>query len=276
MKPIIPLPRLPEAARIHAESIPELRGPDAWRSLRDNCREGYDALRERLRKHQRGLCAYCEIGLTARHESPSGAVVEVPDQEVEHFHPKSRDEDGRRWVFEPGNLFVTCRNNANGPTLDDPHRVAPPASCGTFKAERNPDDALESVRPLKPSELPHAEKVFRVGLRDGTLSPCRSGCDAAGLASGRVQATIDFLNLDCRRLRRARAHVISELAEMLSIYLGAGTDDSLARRRMAEDALLAGGSGDLPPFFSTIREFLQPEADDVLTANRDKWLEPAS
>ncbi|MBF0306646.1 MAG: TIGR02646 family protein [Alphaproteobacteria bacterium] len=265
MKPVIPLPRLPEAARVHAESIPELRGPDAWRSLRDNCRDGYDALRERLRQNQRGLCAY-----------PSGAVVEVPDQEVEHFHPKSRDEDGRRWVFEPGNLFVTCRNTANGSILDDPHRVAPPASCGTFKAERNPDDAIESMRPLKPSELPHAEKVFRVGQRDGALSPCPSGCGAAGLASGRVQATIDFLNLDCRRLRQARTDIIPELAEMLLLYLGTDADDSLARQHMAEDALLAGKDGDLPTFFSTIREFLQPEAEDVLAEKRDKWLEPAS
>ena len=274
MKPIIPLQTLPDSTRAYAETVAHLTGPDAWDSLKKNDRDAYDALIAQLQKHHRGICGYCEIGLVAPRRKPKQHQRDIPDREVEHFHPKSREEDGRRWVFEPGNLFLTCRNTSNS-HLDDPHRVDPPSSCGTFKKDRNPDDIDEAKRPLRPSDLPHRQRVFTVDQENGALSAWDCGCAIAGLAKARVEATIAFLNLDCRRLRRARAIMLSTLDDEFSSYLQQyPDDDSLARRTMAEDLLLCRDGGDLPEFFTTLREYLQPEAEDVLAENLEGWLMP--
>lgn len=276
MKPVVPLPELPKEVSDYAETVRNLSGPKAWKSFKGNCRNGYETLQGDLNKRQRGLCAYCEIDLVAPRRKPKDDQKDIPDVEVEHFHPKHRDEDGTRWVFEPGNLFLSCRNNSHGTALDDRNRVDSPASCGPFKGGKNPDDEPINQRPLRPSEIPAARSVVSIDLQNGCITSNRENCDAEDVSVSRVDATIGFFNLDCPRLRRARAGIIPGLADQLLFYMEQFTEDDVsARRMMAEDTLLAGGDGSLPPFFSTIREFLQPEAEDVLAAAPERWLDPA-
>lgn len=276
MKPIVPLTELPEEAASYVEAIGELDGPRAWNSFKDNCRNGYDSLKEALNRHQRGICAYCEIDLVAPRRRPNQHLIDIPDMEVEHFHPKHREENGMRWVFEPSNLFLSCRNNSHGSALDDPNRIDSPASCGTFKGGNNPDDLPLDDRPLRPSELPAVGSAVSIDLQNGSISAHVANCRAASVLESRVQATIKFFNLDCMRLRRARAGIVPGLGDQLLNYMAQlGGDDAAARRMMAEDMLLADSEGGLPPFFSTIREFLQPEAEDVLTESPGRWLHPA-
>jgi hypothetical protein len=108
---------------------------------------------------------------------------------------------------------------------------------------------------------------------DGALRPV-ADCDAYGIDTARLWATIDFLGLNCTRLKNARRAIHEALDSALVAYLEAetGTDDenfNAALLRLAQDTA-PPAVGDLTRFVTTIRAYFG-RAYDYELFPRDDW-----
>ncbi len=196
-----------------------------------------DAIRERLRDDQRGLCAYCENTLVEQDES------------VEHLVPRSA---GLEYELDWNNLVLCCLGGERPISEDVPDAAVRydsdgSRSCGHAK-KRHP-------RPVvNPRSLPVSPRLFRFSSEDGRILCDEASCVAAGVAVEEVEMAITTCGLRAGRLNRARLAVINELEGMLA--------NGDAERQIAEDILPADGY--LPAFFTTIRWYLGQDAEDHL------------
>jgi len=115
------------------------------------------------------------------------------DRQIEHFHPKSDDLKGANyWNFQVANLFAVV------------------------------DDLI-----LNPVSLPVVPAVFSVNFA-GEIHVAVDNCHASGANADRATATIDELNLNCRRLMNARAGVWEELQDDFIQRIEDGESDEAA------------------------------------------------
>ena len=261
MKRVTQLGALPAGLADYLANGPA--APD-WETFRDY--RGGAAYREligALERVQRGLCAYCEIGL---------API---DREIEHFHPKSDHGSGIDWTFRLDNLFAACTGGSRRWHWE-PSRFLPPIpenlSCGAAKGECVLDGSV-----LKPSELPASPPLFRV-VASGAIQADPDACRSSGMDVTLAQNTIDRLRLDCLRLTNARAEVWRKLEDdwLAEVARTAGehaSDDDFetAMHRLAPGHLLPDPDGRLAPFFTTVRMFFGAIGEDVLAASPDAW-----
>ena len=148
--------------------------------------DGKVAVAEMLETLQKGLCAYCQIRL----DSGIGS-------HIEHIWPK---DPYTTKTFEWGNLGLSCTHSDEiGPT----HHSGG-VSCGHSDGKR--DWPSYDPRFISPTEL-DCERYFEYRASDGSVQP------ANGLAPheiDRARYTIDLLNLNCLRLRRARKDMLED------------------------------------------------------------------
>lgn len=257
MKRISGLQDLPAGLQRYLETHPTAHD---WNDFRNfEAGRAYRELIETLALAQQGLCAFCEIRLTER------------DRQVEHFVPKSKEPAA---TFTVANLFAACIGGSNRYSRD-PARYLPPVrenrSCGEYKGDRRLDGADGTI--LKPSELPPIPRIFAVNAA-GRISVDTEACRQAKVAVAVAEATVKELNLDCRRLRNARAEVWKTLEDTLFSELGEGGDTALAHalEGLAEDYLLPDEHGNLVGFFTTVRCYFGAIGESVLQRQSAAWV----
>lgn len=220
--------------------------------------QGTDAhgrLLDALHALQRGLCAYCEIGL-------------VPDdRQVEHVVPK-RSAAGKSREFDPENLVACCLGGTN-PRLaasgDGGARFWDPPveyrSCGQAKGDAVVPDFVD------PRTIPAGPPILRVAP-NGKVRPDPEGCARAGVDPDRVRGTIRVLNLNSRRLQTARKIRFKVLEDAWR----PDADDEAALIEAARDELLPDAAGRLRAFFTTARWFFGAAGERVLAEPPQAWI----
>lgn len=252
MKPSSPLPA---HSPLLAQYLANARTP-TWRQFRDEQRTAYQELCAELHHRQRGVCAFCEIELVTS--------VATDAREVEHWRPKSLDvPPSTRWTFGIDNLQLGCLGGskkfpAGDIDLTGDPEPGPNRSCGAQKGNEDPVFGIGGVAPYRPQDMPESPAMFSVD-DDGSLRPV-DDCAALGLDPVRMWITIDYLGLNCTRLKNARRTVLQALDQALLDYIDAGvaaSDDELfdaAYRDLARDtAPLITET--LPRFVTTVRSF---------------------
>ena len=215
-----------------------------WNDFKNDKQDDYKQLVDSMVAHQKGLCAYCEIDLTET------------DRMIEHFHPKSDTVCGHNWGLDFQNLLTTCKGGSN-PYSEDRSRSLEPLSanlsCDQPKRNKNLDGVI-----FHPRDIPLSPSVFTVGML-GEIHPDLAHCQQTGLPIQKAKVTIDELNLNCNRLKDARRMVWDILLD--SERQGDTTPD------LMNDFLLPNETGRLFRFFTTIRSYFSPDADNFLLRN---------
>ncbi len=219
--------------------------------------EAYAEIKPALVRGQRGLCAYCERSI-ANGLTDAEIDVSRPNQQVEHFHPKSDAGGPINWALHWPNLWAVCRGGIRtmpeGEPFDPADYLPPlPAnlSCDSFKdhqiqtgqLDENPEGWI-----LAPNEVPAFPRLFRYAP-NGSPEPDVGSCGTCSIQGNRhadtatlVSVTIEHLNLGCVRLNRIRCIVKGQLEkrirELREKHPGAYHNDvllGLARRIFSND-----------------------------------------
>ena len=102
---------------------------------------------------------------------------------------------------------------------------------------------------------------------DGRIEADTSACQAAGRSARDVRKTIEILDLNVPRLKRARRDYWDNLMRMMREYQG----DSDAMRRWAQSRLLPQ-RGCLHKFFTTSRSYFGGLGESILAAKPRDWI----
>ena len=216
----------------------------SWKGYRSEAAR-YRPLIDALCALQHGLCGYCEIDLWEG------------DREVEHVVPRSHPRRGKTLALAAGNLIACCRGGA-ADRSDDERR--PGASCGQAKGDVSDPDFID------PRTLPELPSLMRV-LPNGQIEADGKACREAGVTADRVERTIELLNLNVERLRRARQRHRRRLGAN-SRHFANGT----ALEQWARRILLPEHGGHLNRFFTTSRSYFGPVGERVLAQKPWTWV----
>lgn len=275
MKWVPRLPAEPGELAAYREAHPDdanASGTDAksaWNRFRDD--PAFKQLRDELVRIQQGLCVYCEQRVTS---SATGELI-LLDQQIEHVLPKS---GGPGRTLDWTNLALCCAGGCYK-FREEPTRYRPGknSSCGQTKA----DGLLEPG--CDPREFPLLFRVVDVGM-NGKIAANSAACQTAGISPQALDRTInDTLNLNCERLRWARAQVLEDvrtwLVPVLSSLLDAShlTDEKKAQflLLLIEGRLRPDRYGHLRAFWTAERQYLEPQSDTWITQNAQMFGYPA-
>lgn len=223
------------------------REPEAdWDGFRDPARAGdcCAITRAALRAQQGCLCAYCEQRLD-------------PDNEqIAHFHPKSDRAAGHNWALDWANLWLACKGGTRWiDQRDGAGDLLYPLPENRSCDEATEDAVLDGII-LRPDEIPPFPRLFAFKQWPNELhiKPDEAACAEARIEPDRVQATIDRLNLNCRRLAVMRMDVHRELERTKARLRACGHPDPIsALRRLAAMRLGPDEQGRLKGFFTVSR-----------------------
>ncbi|HFD6682101.1 TPA: retron system putative HNH endonuclease [Providencia alcalifaciens] len=220
------------------------------------CIARYQETLQQLRTDQGNLCAYCEQDLM------SGTDGVLDDCRIEHFHPKSKREQGEpNWALEWGNLLVVCCGGNQSNVVNSEQRFDTDQknySCDVPKSDKILDGII-----LNPLNLPELN-LWKFDRSSGQISVNEDSCLELGISVGMAHQTIKELNLNSPRLTRFRKTVLDNINDQITKMLKNGQTVEQAVSFIARSLLRKNGSGDWPSFFSTIRSYLGQQAELVL------------
>ena len=226
----------------------EKRNP-SWEGFRSHDGgEAYRELRGDLVDLQHGLCAYCEIGLTAQHI------------QVEHVIPQSR---GKANALDAANMTACCLGGTKS-SLDSEQYLRPVPenrSCGEAKGDKKIPDCLD------PRVLPALPALTRVDFR-GRIEADAEACASCGIAADRVNETIAMLGLNVKRLRAAREKRWNNLKDQWDVH----RQDAEIMADAALEELLPEGDDRLRRFFTTARSYFAPLSESILAEPPQAWI----
>ncbi len=169
----------------------EPKGLTGWQATPNASWESIPAgdknvVRDALLRDQGYLCAYCQRRIPAK----DGRM------KVEHWHPQSTGKDDRRW----SNLLGVCLGDEA-------------AESGSTRGERHCDTARGNAALfLHPVEGRGPDPREHLGYTaGGEARPSQDNPETAAAVTGDIHT----LNLNARRLRRARDEVYEELKKRL-------------------------------------------------------------
>jgi uncharacterized protein (TIGR02646 family) len=153
------------------------------------------AIRDRLYRHQLGLCGYCEgsLGVLGRH--------------IEHIEPKGGIGGNPTRTFEYSNLIASCQGDT-----EKPIRAGQDASCGHFKDQLIRSKGAFSLGDFISPREAGCEQKFKY-LSDGRIIPAAQPGKPDHL---RAQYTIKVAGLDCHRLRNRRRQIAGKLIRQIA------------------------------------------------------------
>ena len=226
----------------------EKRNP-SWAGFRSH-RGGkaYGELRGALVDLQHGLCAYCEIGLTA------------PRIQIEHVIPQSR---GKANALDAANMTACCLGGTKSSTDSEQYSKPVPKnrSCGEEKENKTIPAGVD------PRELPALPALTRVDFR-GRIEADAEACASCGIAADRVNETISMLGLNVKRLRAAREKRWNNLKDKWDVH----RQDAEIMADAAREELLPEDDGRLRRFFTTARSYFAPLSESILAAPPQAWV----
>jgi len=249
----------PGLARFRAENPAET----IWERFRQD-RNSYVELADALAARQRGICAFCEARLFTD--------IPTPVRQVEHWLPKSNDGNPTPEItFGFSNFHAGCLGGTK-PHLRPPFGVlglskGDNVSCGQKKDDVSPESFALGNRPYRPTELPLSPPIFSVRF-DGTLD-VNPDAVSAGLSSERIASTIEYLGLNCERLKIARAAVRQYLDRELAKYEAEDADlipEDAVRNAIARLAIDLSPKAEetMVSFISVLRDYFGPALDALL------------
>jgi uncharacterized protein (TIGR02646 family) len=174
-----------------------------------------NCLRNALVSEQFFICCYCNDEIKG----------EPLDTRVEHFLPK---ESNKCQTFEYTNLFAACYGNQNAKQEDKKEKPSH-LHCDNFKGYKNPIGQL--VSPLDKNAHTHF-KYLQSGAIEGITDLGKS--------------SIEFLNLNCERLKKRRKVVLAQ-------YLYDETKDIA---ELIEEATNLDANGKIQPFCMAVLQLL--------------------
>ena len=243
----------PNALTRYAEAKPG----DQWQHFYDS-RDDYAAIKKQVFKDQGGLCAYCEA-------RPNLAV----QQRMEHIHPKSDiSKPEKNWALDWYNIIGVCQGGSDYESAT--HARPANLSCDAYKdhiikEKKLPPDCGGWL--LNPLHLPAAPCLFEFDLRTYELKPNRSHCEQFVLDNDKdmfilVSKTIEFLNLNCDRLKDQRKEVLNQYNREVKLARGRQESHQIFQSKLVENWFRERW----PKFFTTRRILLGSTADAYLAA----------
>lgn len=227
-----------------------------WDDFRNNARQSYADLKQKMLAEQGGLCAYCEKKL------PN----DVTQQRIEHFHNKSDLSPQHNWALDWENVLLVC---LGGSTSDDKANYAPDhLSCDAHKEQvKGLPEACEGWY-LNPVQIKTVARLFNFDKATGKLLvncaacqqlanddlPNQYGSDWCMLA----EETIRILNLNCRRLCDDRLEVLKFYNQRMKYYRE--NQDRSGIQKIVEFVF----NKKFPSFFTTWRALLGEHAETYL------------
>ncbi|MBC3910181.1 retron system putative HNH endonuclease [Undibacterium umbellatum] len=194
-----------------------------------------------------GLCIYCEQKL-----------IDKVDFQVEHFVPKKGDVNSSylpgdpNWAIHWDNLLPAClggtapAGNMPSSICDSESRIYTSKnniSCGQFKGDKHPNVGF-----ISPKEIPSSESLFLYEV-DGQMKFNHKAKNVGSLDKNSIDKHIGLLNLNCERLKRARAKFALMLEDEFDVAQQSYEDVS----ELIEKWLTPNADGLLDqPFFSLI------------------------
>lgn len=238
----------------------------SWEQMRGDAqadgRSVYESIRAALIQSQRGLCAYCEIGISDNDPMKC---------RVEHFHPKSHQDPACNWALAWSNLLAVCNGGSHPHVTAPGFHLEPTAdnlSCDAHKDHMIQQHLLTlpcEGAILDPRRLPAFPAFVRVHRGTGELQPDSPSCRAcAPWADNRhdsveelVAFTIRMLNLNCDRLLQMRLTLVRDIERQKKRLREAGQDAGSALAHLASRYFRP----EWPAFFSTFRSCLGQAAE---------------
>lgn len=222
------------------------------------CSARYHETQQQLRTDQGNLCAYCEQDLL------SGTNGSLDDCRIEHFHPKSKREQGEpNWSLDWTNLLAVCCGGNQSKVVDSETRFDTKSenhSCDVPKGDKILDAII--FNPLNLSTV----NIWKFSRSTGAISVDAVLCVSQGLDVNMAQQTIKELNLNSPRLMRARKAILDDFNNRITEIIRRGETVEQARRSLAESVLRRNRAGDWPSFFSVIRFYLGQQAELALVS----------
>lgn len=225
----------------------------SWEQFRDTADSCYHTLRTQLLNEQGGLCAYCERPPIAE------------DQQVAHFHPKSDRASSTNWGLHWPNLWLACSGGDQRKLAANPDAFTEPPrdnrSCDAAK-----EDEILDTTILAPDQIPAFPRIFRFEQHSDSvlIVPDEPNCVQAGIHPDRVWATIQHLNLNCRRLTTARLKVHRGLQQAIAKARQRNPDTRQVYSQLVNAHIAQASDGSWKPFFTLVRWSLRSPAEDYL------------
>ncbi len=226
---------------------------DRYRSFRDGADNLlYRQLIDELVRNQHGICGYCEMR------------IDNGNRQVEHVVPRSVCPE---LELEGTNLIACCSGGSNEKTENRGGKDS--LSCGQKKGSSVLPDIAD------PRTVPCVPSLLIVGA-DGEISANSGLVGELGLEMREVSDAIELLGLNARRLQVMRREVWEDLERMvMSEVEDLGTEAKKLEKGkdLALKMLMPrSDSGELQPFFTTIRSFFGKAAEAVLHERLPEWI----
>lgn len=216
--------------------------------------EANQSVRDALKNEQFGLCVYCEIDL-----KDSGGIG-FDDFRVEHFFPENPKAgesrgDGINYALHWPNLFGCCTGGNVPHVVESEERYSNPHTHCDVPKMNNDWTAII----LDPTvDIPAFPSLFEFN-EEGTISVSDS-CPQE--IKEKANKSIEYLKLNTKKIERFRSATIQKIRDELLSFPEENLPAVL--NELSEAYLCPDNNGKLSPFFSTIRWYLGPAAEDVL------------
>jgi uncharacterized protein (TIGR02646 family) len=155
------------------------------------------AIRDRLYRHQFGLCGYCEgsLGELGRH--------------IEHVEPKGGIGGNPARTYDYSNLIASCQGDT-----EKRKSAGQDASCGHYKDQFISGQGSFVLRDFISPREPSSDKQFKYLSDGGVIPTAQSG--SAGYS--RANYTIQAAGLDCLRLKGRRRRISERLIRQIDRF----------------------------------------------------------
>ncbi|WP_433850386.1 retron system putative HNH endonuclease [Brucella pseudogrignonensis] len=233
---------------------------EEWNTFTSTEPDVVKEIREQLIRDQRGICAYCEIDLTI-----SGNGVGLSDFRIEHFHPKH--DNHPEWTYQWNNLLAVCCGGSQRYLCDgaDDRFTAPDLSCDAAKGEMILD--ADIFNPTQDEILLSLNFEYTTSGEMGVNVNCADEARAtATIMKLRLSTIAETKRKPAQRLTRLRAGVLDGLMSNLQKLMEDGLEVEDAMIYLAEAMFHEDPLKNWPKFFSCIRWYLGPAAEERLKA----------
>ena len=253
---------MPKALQEYVSSNPVA----SWEQMScDNTDGGSQAAHEcrnQTIRDQKGLCAYCEQGISA--DDPL-------HRRIEHFHPKSDKAGVHNWGLDWGNMLATCDGGSSSPPEERMiHPLPESLSCDAHKDRMVQTGKLPEAcegHLLNPLAIPVYPNLFELDKGTGYFSPDEESCNVVeipgnkcGTTSDLVSQTIALLNLNCSRLAENRRLIVIDVDRNKKRLRKRG----VPLAEMPDKLIDRYFSVEWPTFFTTLRCCLWAAAEEYL------------
>lgn len=252
MKKVFKSKIVPKQLKLFAEAFPH----ETWEHFRRRSRRGYKEVKKQIYKDQHGLCAYCEISIKMAENDE-----DIDDFRVEHFHPKSEtNTKGKNWHLCWENMLGVCHGGSQKDVPNSDWRYSSRKNDRSCDIPKGGRDLSRTI--LNPLHIPGKVRLFRYLEYNGKMLVDEKTCPQK--FSKKANNTIRELNLNARRLRRMRQVVIDVLQNEIENGMKQGLEFEECLERLAEGLLSPDRDGAYRPFFTVIRWYLGPAAENFL------------